>query len=170
MRISAICAMSENRAIGKDNKLPWHLPADLKHFKNITMGKPVLMGRKTYESIGRPLPGRCNIVMTHHADYQAPGCVVVQSIEEALAASKDHDELFIIGGATLYQEMLPQTQRIYMTLIHQQIDGDTFFPALNSHEWQQVECIDHPEDAANPYRYSFIIFDRIESSHHSSIR
>ena len=161
MRISAICAMSENRVIGKNNQLPWHLPADLLHFKKITMGKPILMGRKTYESIGRPLPGRINIIMTHHTHYQATGCVIAQSIEKALAAAKEYDELFIIGGATLYQALMPLTQRIYMTKIYEHIEGDTYFPALNPQEWKQIECIDHPADIKNPHRYSFIILDTI---------
>src|SRR6185503_6189733 len=107
---NAIFAMSENRVIGKNNQLPWHLPADLKHFKKVTLGKPILMGRKTYESIGRPLPGRCNVVITRDANYQAPGCVVVNSIEKALTATKENNEIFIIGGALLYQEALPFTQ------------------------------------------------------------
>lgn len=160
MRISAIFAMSENRVIGKNNQLPWHLPADLKHFKQITMGNPILMGRKTYESIGKPLPGRCNIVITRDTNYQAPGCVVVNSVESALAAVKDNDEIFIIGGALLYQETLPLTQRLYMTLIHHSFDGDTFFPALNENEWQEVERTDHPADENNKYSYSFVTLDR----------
>lgn len=161
MRISAICAMSENGVIGKNNQLPWHLPADLKHFKKITLGNPILMGRKTYESIGRPLPGRLNIILTHNTHFQAPGCTVVPSIDEALIAAKEYPELFIIGGATLYQELMPLTQRIYMTKIYQHIDGDTFFPPLDLKQWQQVECTDHEVDEANPYRYSFMIFDRL---------
>lgn len=162
MRISAICAMSENHVIGKNNQLPWHLPADLAHFKKITMGNPILMGRKTYESIGKPLPGRCNIIMTHHVDYQAPGCIVVSSLEKALAAAaKESDELFIIGGATLFQELLPITQKLYITLIHQQIEGDTFFPAFDKKEWKEIERTDHLADEKNKYAYSFIIFDRV---------
>ncbi len=164
MRISAICAMSENHVIGKNNQLPWHLPADLMHFKKITLGNPIVMGRKTYESIGQPLPGRCNVVITSNMDYHAPGCVVVHSIKEALTTTKDNDEIFIIGGASLYQEMLPLTQRLYITLIHQQIEGDTFFPEFNKAEWQEIECVDHDVDAKNNYPYSFIILDRIRSS------
>jgi len=160
MRISAICAMSENRVIGNNNKLPWHLPADLNRFKNITMGNPILMGRKTYESIGHPLPGRTNIILTHDVNYPAPGCIVVQSIEHALTAVKDHDELFIIGGATLYQEMLAHTQRIYLTLIHQPIEGDTFFPALDFSQWKEIERTDYAKNANNPYIYSFIVLER----------
>jgi len=160
MLISAIFAMSENRVIGKDNQLPWHLPADLKHFKKVTLGKPILMGRKTYESIGRPLPGRCNVVITKEIDYQAPGCVVVNSIEQALITTKENAEIFVMGGALLYQAMLPLIQRLYMTIIHQAFDGDTFFPLLNQDDWQEIERIDHAKDRENPYSYSFFILDR----------
>lgn len=160
MLIATIFAMSENRVIGKNNQLPWHLPADLKHFKKVTLGKPILMGRKTYESIGRPLPERCNVVITKDSDYQAPGCVVVNSIEKALAVTKESDEIFVIGGALLYQEMLPLTQRLYMTIIHQQFEGDAFFPELNKNEWHEVERLNHSEDAENKHSYSFLILDR----------
>jgi len=160
MLISAIFAMSENRVIGKNNQLPWHLPADLKHFKKITLGKPILMGRKTYESIGRPLPGRCNVIITKDIDYQAPGCVVVNSIEQALATTKESDEIFVMGGALLYQAMLPLIQRLYMTIIHQPFDGDTFFPLLNQDDWQEIERVDYTKDSENPHPYSFFILDR----------
>lgn len=160
MLISAIFAMSENRVIGKNNQLPWHLPADLKHFKKVTLGKPILMGRKTYESIGRPLPERCNVVITKDIDYQAPGCIVVDSIEHALAATKESAEIFVMGGALLYQAMLPLIQRLYMTVIHQSFDGDTFFPLLNQDDWQEIERIDYAKDRENPYSYSFFILDR----------
>jgi dihydrofolate reductase len=163
MRISAICAMSENRVIGKNNQLPWHLPADLNHFKKITSGNPILMGRKTYESIGRPLPNRDNIIITSHADYHAPGCIIVHSIKEALTMTKKNNEIFVIGGASLYQEMLPFTQRLYLTLIHQHIEGDVFFPELNKEEWQEVECINHAADEKNNYSFSFIILDRVNA-------
>lgn len=161
MRIAAIAAMSENRVIGRHNKLPWHLPADLKHFKTITMDKPILMGRKTYDSIGRALPGRCNIVITRDPSFQAPGCVVANSIECALEAASYSEEIIIIGGALLYEHMLPRTQRIYMTIIHHEFEGDTFFPALNMMEWQEREREVHQADEENPYAYSFIILDRV---------
>lgn len=160
MFISAIFAMSENRVIGKDHQLPWHLPADLKHFKKITLGKPILMGRNTYESIGRPLPGRCNVVITRESDYQAPGCVIVNSIEQALAVTRNNAEIVVIGGALLYEAMLPLVQRLYMTIIHHAFDGDTFFPTLNQDDWQEIERIDHAQDSDNPYSYSFFILDR----------
>lgn len=160
MRISAIFAMSENRVIGKDNQLPWHLPADLRHFKTLTMGKPILLGRKTYESIGHPLPGRCNLVMTRDTQFQAPGCVIVHSLETALLAASYSDEIMVIGGAVLYQHLLPRTQRLYMTIIHQEFEGDTYFPPLDMSEWEEVSCLNYNADEENRYSYSFIILDR----------
>lgn len=160
MRLSAIAAISDNFVIGKDNTLPWYLPADLKHFKQITMGNPILMGRKTFESIGRALPGRQNIVITHDKTFQAPGCLVVNSIEEALQATSEQNEAFIIGGAQLYQQMLPHVQRLYLTIIHQTLSGNAFFPIIDQREWNQVECIDYIADTENRYSYSFIILDR----------
>ena len=160
MRISAIFAMSENRVIGKNNQLPWHLPADLRHFKSLTMGKPILLGRKTYESIGRPLPGRCNLVMTRDAQFQAPGCVIVNSLETALLAAGYSDEIMVIGGAILYQHLLPRTQRLYMTVIHHEFEGDTYFPELNMSEWNEIDRIDYDADEENKYSYSFITCDR----------
>src|SRR5438045_5272652 len=118
MLITAVVAMSENHVIGYKNTLPWHMPADLKHFKKITLDKPVLMGRKTHESIGKPLPGRCNIVITRDPDFRALGCVVVNSMDSALQAASYSEEVFIIGGAQLFASMLPRIQRIYMTIIH----------------------------------------------------
>jgi dihydrofolate reductase len=160
MRIAAIFAMSDNRVIGKDNQLPWRLPADMRHFKKITMGKPILLGRKTYESIGHALPGRCNVVITRDIHFQAPGCVVANSLETALLAADYSEEIIVIGGAILYQHLLPRTHRLYMTLIHHQFDGDTYFPELNMTEWQEVEREDHHADAENQYDYSFITLDR----------
>ena len=161
MKISIVVAMAANRVIGRDNQLPWHLPADLKHFKQTTMGKPILMGRKTWESIGRPLPGRTNIVITRDENYDAPGCVVVHSIEAALQATEQHAEVMIIGGADFYRQVLPRTDRIYLTRINEDFEGDTLFPELISSEWQQVEQIDCDADDNNPHSYSFITLDRV---------
>jgi dihydrofolate reductase len=161
MRIAAVVAMAENRVIGRQNQLPWQMPADLQHFKKVTMGKPIIMGRKTYQSIGRPLPGRCNIVITHDADFQAPGCVVANSIASALDASAYSDEIFIIGGALLFEHLLPRIQRIYMTVIHHEIDGDAYFPQMDMSEWLERERSDHLADAQNAYEYSFITYDRV---------
>ena len=158
MKISIIVAMAENRVIGRDNGLPWHLPADLKHFKAITMGKPIIMGRKTWESIGRPLPGRINIVVTRTPNFMADGCVVVHSIEEALAG---HDEAMVIGGAEFYRQVLPQATTLYLTLVHDVFDGDTFFPELDEQAWREVERSDFAADEKNPHAYSFIRLERV---------
>lgn len=160
MRISAIVAMSENQVIGKNNKLPWHLPADLKHFKKITMGHPILMGRKTYESIGHPLPGRCNVVITRDAEFIAPGCVTANSIETALSSAGYSNEIFVIGGSALLEQMLPRVERLYLTKIHHHFEGDVFFPEINFSEWQEVSREDHAADEMNHYKYSFIVLDK----------
>lgn len=160
--LSAVIAMAENRVIGKNNQLPWRLPADLKHFKAITIGHAVLMGRKTYESIGKPLPQRTNIVLTRNPRFVAPGCLVVTSSEEAIQYAKsENKEIFIIGGAEIYQQLLPEIQRIHLTLIHHHFAGDTYFPELNPHEWQEVENISHASDQENAYAYSFLTLERI---------
>jgi dihydrofolate reductase len=160
MRLVAIVAMSENRVIGKDNHLLWHLPADLKRFKDITMGSPILMGRKTHESIGRALPGRCNVVITHDVTFQASGCVVANSIETALQAVEYSNEVFVIGGAVLYEQMLPLVQRIYLTIVHHQFVGDAYFPEIQSDEWQETENVTHTADEKNSYDFSFVTLDR----------
>jgi dihydrofolate reductase len=164
MRISLVVAMAANRVIGRDNGLPWHLPADLQHFKQITMGKPILMGRRTWESIGRPLPGRTSIVITRDAGYSAPGCIVVHTIEAALQAAADcGDEAMVIGGAEFYRQVLPRANTLYLTRIHADFEGDTLFPDLDESEWREVERSDCEPDAKNPYRYSFIRLDRIKT-------
>jgi len=161
MKISIIVAMAANGVIGRDNQLPWHLPADLKHFKQTTMGKPILMGRKTWESIGRPLPGRTNIVITRDSTYSAAGCEVVNSIDAAITAAGEQDEVMVIGGAELYRQVLPDTDTIYLTRIHKAFDGDTHFPDIRNTEWHQVERVDHEADEKNSHDYSFIRLDRI---------
>ena len=163
MKISIIVAMAANGVIGQDNELPWHLPADLKHFKQTTMGKPILMGRKTWESIGRPLPGRTSIVITSDRTYTAPGCIVVNSIEAAIAAAGEQEEVMVIGGAELYRQVLPYTDTIYLTRIHQRFEGDTRFPEISDAEWQQLERVDHEADEKNPYDYSFIRLERMHA-------
>ena len=161
MKISMVVAMDTNGVIGRDNELPWHLPADLQHFKRTTMGKPILMGRKTHESIGRPLPGRTNIVITRGSGYRAEGCVVVNSIDAALEAAGEQDEIMVIGGAEFYRQVLPRTDTIYLTRIHEAFDGDTCFPELNVADWREVERSDHASDSKNPHDYSFIRLDRV---------
>ena len=161
MKLSIIVAAAANGVIGRDNQLPWHLPADLRHFKQTTMGKPILMGRKTWESIGRPLPGRTNIVITRDSDYSAAGCVVVNSIDAAMEAAGSEDEIMVIGGAELYRQVLPRTDSVYLTRIHEDFEGDTVFPELNTSEWREVERADQQPDENNPHDYSFIRLDRI---------
>ena len=163
MKISIIVAMAANGVIGRDNQLPWHLPADLKHFKKTTMGKPILMGRKTWESIGRPLPGRANIVITRDSTYTAAGCEVVNSIDAAIAAAGEQDEVMVIGGAELYRQVLPDTDTIYLTRIHEVVEGDTRFPEIHNTEWHQVERVDHEADEKNTHNYSFIRLDRVHA-------
>jgi dihydrofolate reductase len=160
MRISIVVAVAANGVIGRDNALPWHLPADLRHFREITLGKPVVMGRRTYESIGRPLQGRVNIVVTRRPAFRAPGCVVVNSAEAALRAARGAAEVMVIGGATLYAELLPRATRIYLTLVHAVMDGDTRFPELPGDEWVEAEREDHEPDARNPCPFSFLLLER----------
>lgn len=159
--IAAIAAMSENRVIGKDNQLPWHLPADLKHFKAITTGHPILMGRKTFESIGKPLPNRTNIIITRNNNYHAPGCIVVTSIDEAIeqATLIDAKEIFIIGGAEVYQQLMPHIQQLYLTIIRHQFEGDTYFPEIDA-AFTEVSRETHQADEVNPYAYDFIKLER----------
>jgi len=139
-RVSLVVAMAENNVIGKDGDLPWHIPADLKHFKSVTMGKPIVMGRRTYESIGRPLPGRLNIVVTRDPSRRWDGVEAVQSLTEALdrAAGEGAEEIMIIGGGDLYRAALPLAQRIYLTRVHEAVDGDTVFPDLDPAAWRTV--------------------------------
>ncbi len=151
--------MAENRAIGRDNALPWRLPNDLRHFRRLTMGHPVIMGRKNHESIGKPLFGRTNIVVTRARSYQSPGCIVTHSIEEAFAAAGDDPDVFVIGGAELYAQTLSRAQWLYLTLVLAEVAGDTFFPALNSGKWREFSRERHESDAAHPYPYSFVTLE-----------
>lgn len=159
--ISFVVAMDSKGLIGRDNALPWRLPADLKHFKALTLGKPVIMGRKTYESIGKPLVDRLNIVVTRNPDYQAPGCVVAHSAQAALDAAGSAQEIMVIGGAQLYRELLPQAERLYITRIAATFEGDAWFPALEAGAWRERERRDCEADDKNPYAYSFVVLERI---------
>ncbi len=163
-RLSILVAMARNRVIGKNNTLPWHLPADLKHFKSLTMGHAIIMGRKTYESIGKPLPGRTNIIVTRQTGFHVPGTTVVNTIEEALVVSKDpshlSDESFIIGGAELYRQTLKSCHRMYITEIQKDFKGDTFFPEFSREEWQETERERHQGDDKTDLAYHFVILDR----------
>ncbi len=160
MRIALIAALAGNRVIGCDNQLPWRISADLKHFKALTMGKPIVMGRKTRESIGRPLPGRKNIVVTRDSAYQAEGCQVVYSIEQALDVAAGSDEVMIIGGAGLYQQTLDRADRLYLTRVRADVDGDTWFPEIDTQQWHEVACESHQADENNEYDYDFVILER----------
>ncbi|MFT4926267.1 MAG: dihydrofolate reductase [Phenylobacterium sp.] len=161
MKISMIAAMAANRVIGKDNKMPWHLPADLKFFKKTTLAKPVIMGRKTFESIGRPLPKRHNIVITRSADFSADGITVVHDTAAALAAAGEVEEVMIIGGGHIYQQFLAQASDLYLTLIDLTVEGDAFFPDYQAiGQWQQVWSESHQKTAANNYDYQFVKLTR----------
>lgn len=160
--ISLIVARSRNGIIGKDGKLPWHLPEDLKFFKQTTMGCPVIMGRRTWESIGRPLPGRRNIVLTRDSSYQAEGATLVSSLEEALKQFGPEDTVFIIGGADLYRHSLHLVDTAWVTEIQADIEGDATFDALNNDEWLLVWSEEHPATEAQPVAYKFQRFDRIK--------
>ena len=161
MKISIIVAMAGNRVIGIENRLPWQLPADLAHFKAVTMGKPILMGRKTYESIGRPLPGRTNIVVSRNMDFEAPGCLVVDSIEMALAEAQQEgaEEIMIVGGAHFYKQMLAAADCIYLTQVRCEVEGDAHFPEIGP-EWKESSREDHQADANNDHDYSFLVLER----------
>jgi dihydrofolate reductase len=158
--LAIIAALSRNRVIGKDNQLPWRLPADLKHFKAATLGKPVIMGRKTFDSIGKPLPGRANIVVTRDTQFRADGIAVAHSLDDALAQAHAAPEIMLIGGAQLYAQALPRAQRLYLTLIDADFDGDAHFPDYDPTEWRETAREDHAPDENNPYRYSFLILER----------
>jgi dihydrofolate reductase len=160
MVISLIVAVAANRVIGRDNKLPWRLPNDLRRFRALTMGKPLVMGRKTYESIGRPLDGRHNIVVSRNPDYRAEGCTVVHSPEAALAAAAGAAELFVIGGAELYAQFLPQAHRLYLTLVHAHVAGDTYFPPIVESQWREIEREEHQADGRHAYAYSLLVLER----------
>ena len=161
MKISMIAAMTEDRVIGIKNTLPWKLPNDMKWFRQNTMGKPIVMGRKTFESFGaKPLPGRTNIIITRDKSYQAEDSIVVSSIDEALKAAGDVDEVMIIGGASFYEQMLPKADRLYLTFVHAELEGDAWFPEINNNDWNKVEKIDHKKDEKNRYAHSFVILDR----------
>jgi len=160
-RLAILAAVASNRTIGLNNTLPWHLPADLKHFKALTLGQIIVMGRRTYESIGRPLPGRTNVVLTRRQDLNLPDVGLAQSIEEAVNRYADSDKtIFIIGGATLYQQALPLCQRLYLTEIQQDFPGDTFFPEFNRNDWQEISREIHYASDSSEMEFHFVVLDR----------
>ncbi len=161
-RITLVVAAASNGVIGVDGRMPWHLPADLARFKRLTLGKPVLMGRRTHESIGRPLPDRPNLVLSRDPDYRADGCRTVRSLDEAIdvAAGMGAPELMVIGGGAVYAQALPGAQRILLTRVHAAPEGDTFFPAVDPREWQEVGRERRAADDRNPYAMDFLEFAR----------
>lgn len=166
MRLALIWAMSRNRTIGRNNALPWHLPEDLKYFKRVTMGKPIIMGRKTWESIGRPLPGRTNIVITRDESFSAPGIKVVHSLNDALSVAESvgvidgADEVVVIGGAQIYALTLPNADRLYLTQVHAEVEGDAHFPMFDLTQWHELGREDYSASGPNPYDYSFVVLER----------
>ena len=160
MLVSIIAAMDRNRLIGKKNQLPWRLPADLAHFKKVTFGKPVIMGRKTFESIGRPLPGRTNIVLTGSADFSAEGVLVAHSLEQALEHAAGADEAMIIGGSMIYRLALPIADRLYLTYVDNDHEGDAWFPEFDPADWRVIASEQHAADENNSCDYSFVTCER----------
>jgi dihydrofolate reductase len=159
--ISFLVAMDQKRTIGKDNDLPWHLPADLKYFKQVTMGHPIVMGRKTHEAIGRVLPGRENIVLTRDKSYTSLGCTVIHSIEDLLDIDKEKDEeVFVIGGAEIFKEVFTSADRLYITLIEDVFEGDTYFPEFDQSEWEIISKEKGIKDEKNPYDYYYVVYER----------
>lgn len=160
--ISLIAAMAEDRVIGRQNRLPWHLPADLAHFKRLTLGKPIVMGRRTWESLPGLLPGRAHIVVSRDPAYRAEGAVVVPSPEAAIAAAAGVEELMVVGGETLYRALLPLAGRLYLTLIDARIEGDAYFPEWDPAAWRETERETRLRDRRNPYDLCFVTLERVE--------
>lgn len=166
MKISLVWAMAQNRVIGRNNQLPWYLPEDLKYFKRITLGKPVIMGRKTFDSIGKPLPGRTNIVVTRNRDWSFEGVRIVDSLEAARELCENQaivdgtEEAMIIGGAEIYRQAMPLADRLYLTEVHADVEGDATFPEFDRSQWQEIAREDFEASGPNPYNYSFIILEK----------
>ncbi|MEW6278546.1 MAG: dihydrofolate reductase [Candidatus Eremiobacterota bacterium] len=161
-RIVLVAALGRNRSIGRDGQVPWRLPADLRHFRSVTMGKPVVMGRKTFESIGKPLPGRHNLILTRDPNYTAEGCRVMHGVAEVVAACADAEELCVIGGEQIYREFLPMATRQILTLVDAAPEADAFYPEFPAEEWQEVLREPHPADEANPLAFEFVTLSRAE--------
>ncbi|CAM4036727.1 Dihydrofolate reductase [Bordetella tumbae] len=157
-RLTLVVAYSDNRVIGRDNALPWKLPGDLAHFKRTTLGSPIIMGRKTWESLGRPLPGRTNVVVSRNTEYAAPGAVVVPTLQAAVQACGEVADAYVIGGAQIYEQALPIAQRLIATEVHAMVEGDAFFPALPAEQWQELSR--EPQPAENGYAYDFVVYER----------
>jgi dihydrofolate reductase len=166
MKLALIAAYAQNRVVGIDNKLPWHLPEDLKYFKRCTSGKAIIMGRKTFDSIGRPLPNRTNIVISRNPEFQVEGVKVVSTLDEAIELAKavneinGIDEIMVIGGATIYELTLPIADRLYLTHVHANVEGDAYFPEVDFSSWHEVERADYSASETNPYDYSFVVYEK----------
>jgi len=155
-----VVAYDRNRAIGKDNKIPWRLPDDMKHVRDLTIGKPLIMGRRTWESIGRPLPKRTSIVLTRDRAFNCDGCLIARTPDEAMKLAGDAPEVIIFGGSRVFEDFLPRADRIYLTEVDADVGGDTFFPPLDPAEWDVIEAVEHPADERHPYDFSFLTLDR----------
>lgn len=165
MRVAMIAALASNRVIGRGNALPWHLSGDLKYFKRVTMGKPLVMGRKTHESIGRPLPGRTNIVLTGQGDYSPPGVHCVATPQQALelAAAEQAEEVMVIGGEAVYRALLPLADRLYLTEVHGEVEGDAWFPPIDSRQWVEISRQAVAPAEGDRFAYSFVVLERREA-------
>jgi len=165
MKIVLIAAFAQNRVVGINNSLPWHLPEDLKYFKRTTTGKAIIMGRKTYDSIGRPLPNRTNIVISRNSELKIEGVKVVDSLQAAIDLAKEVnfingvEEVMVIGGASIYEEALPKADRLYITHVHAEVAGDAYFPEVDFSQWQEISRDDYAASESNPYDYSFVVYD-----------
>ncbi len=164
MLITLIAAMDQNRLIGKQNQLPWSLSADLRHFRQVTLGKPIIMGRKTFDSIGKPLPGRHNIVISQQLDLTIKDCDVCHSLDAALQLVSAENEVMVIGGAHLFKQSLPIADKMILTIINHTFEGDVYFPTWNKNDWQFVSQSDHQRDEKNQYDYSFLTLRRVPSA------
>ncbi len=162
MKISLIVAMADNRVIGRNGQMPWHLSADLQRFKQTTMGSPIMMGRKTFDAIGKPLPGRENLIISRNADFQRPNCRVFTSIESGLDYASASEELFVIGGATLYEALLPLADYLYLTLINRSFEGDTYFPEVDYSGWRELSREDVYDDPRVNFSYSFLKLESLK--------
>lgn len=158
MQISLIAALGKNRVIGNENRLVWQIPEDMKRFRQLTLGKPIIMGRKTFESIGKPLPNRKNIILTRDRNYKAQGCITTHSPDEALKAARGSEEIMIAGGEQIFREFLPMANRMYLTFIDEDFEGDAYFPEYNKDEWKETKREEHKND----YKYTFVDLERIK--------
>jgi dihydrofolate reductase len=161
MIISLVAALTRDRVIGYQGRMPWHLPAELAYFKKMTLGKPVLMGRRTFEAIGKPLPGRRNLILTRQTDLLIPGCEIYPTLESALAAVAGEPELMVIGGSILFEQTLPIADRLYLTFVDCETPGDAFFPAWNPNDWRETQRTSHPADSANRFSFLCVQWDRL---------